>query len=67
MVGVQTVFYTLIIRSCIWFRTDLYDLQPSGKLLIDQFSLVTPGGYADTYKSKTSILCNDGLMRHVRV
>ncbi|KIM85776.1 hypothetical protein PILCRDRAFT_5422 [Piloderma croceum F 1598] len=45
-------------QSSRWFM-------PSGKLLIDQFSLVNPGGYADIYKSKTSILCNDGLTRHL--
>jgi len=44
-----------------------FDLQPVKKLEIDHFSLVSHGGYADIYKSKTNILCNDGLMRQASV
>jgi len=36
---------------------------PAGILQIDLSSPVVPGGYADIYKNKTSILCDDGLTR----
>ncbi|KIM78251.1 hypothetical protein PILCRDRAFT_11246 [Piloderma croceum F 1598] len=38
-------------------------LTPDGILQLDKFSLVATGGYLDTHKSNTGVLCKDGVTR----
>jgi hypothetical protein len=55
-------------RHNVWLNIDTsFGGQPNEILRFDEFSLMTPGRYIDTFKSDAKVLCKDGVTRQVCV